>query len=39
MSTVLVLRRKRIRGRNLTSYLVTTPDGRLDGLVRRDEIE
>jgi Mg/Co/Ni transporter MgtE len=30
---------ERIRARNLTSYLVTTPDGRLVGLVRRDELE
>jgi Mg/Co/Ni transporter MgtE len=29
----------RMRSRNLTSYLVTTPDGRLVGLVRRDELE
>jgi Mg/Co/Ni transporter MgtE len=29
----------RMRARNLTSYLVTTPDGRLVGLVRRDEFE
>jgi CBS domain-containing protein len=28
-----------IRARNLTGYLVTTPDGRLVGLVRRDVIE
>jgi CBS domain-containing protein len=28
-----------IRARNLTSYLVTTPDGRLIGLVRRDDLE
>jgi CBS domain-containing protein len=27
---------ERIRERNLRSYLVTTPDGRLVGLVRRD---
>jgi Mg/Co/Ni transporter MgtE len=30
---------ERIRARNLTSYLVTTPDGRLVGLVRRDDLE
>jgi Mg/Co/Ni transporter MgtE len=30
---------ERMRARNLTSYLVTTPDGRLVGLVRRDELE
>jgi Mg/Co/Ni transporter MgtE len=30
---------ERIRARNLTSYLVSTPDGRLVGLVRRDDIE
>ncbi len=30
---------ERIRSRNLTSYLVTTPDGRLVGLVFRDELE
>ena len=30
---------ERIRSRNLTSYLVTTPDGRLVGLVRRSDIE
>ena len=30
---------ERMRSRNLTSYLVTTPDGRLVGLVRRDELE
>jgi Mg/Co/Ni transporter MgtE len=30
---------ERMRPRNLTSYLVTTPDGRLVGLVRRDELE
>ena len=30
---------ERRRPRNLTSYLVTTPDGRLVGLVRRDELE
>jgi Mg/Co/Ni transporter MgtE len=29
---------ERIHARNLTSYLVTTPDGRLIGLVRRDDI-
>jgi hypothetical protein len=28
-----------MRSRNLTGYLVTTPDGRLVGLVRRDELE
>jgi CBS domain-containing protein len=27
---------ERMRSRNLTSYLVTTPDGRLVGLVRRE---
>jgi CBS domain-containing protein len=30
---------ERIRSRNLNSYLVTTPDGRLVGLVRRGELE
>jgi hypothetical protein len=30
---------ERIRARNLTSYLVTTPDGRLIGLDRRDDLE
>jgi len=30
---------ERIRRRNLTSVLVTTPDGRLVGLVRRDDLE
>jgi Mg/Co/Ni transporter MgtE len=30
---------ERMRSRNLTSYVVTTPDGRLVGLVRRDELE
>ncbi len=30
---------ERMRQRNLTSYLVTTPDGRLVGLVRRNELE
>ena len=30
---------ERMRSRNLTSHLVTTPDGRLVGLVRRDELE
>jgi Mg/Co/Ni transporter MgtE len=30
---------ERMRRRNLTSYLVTTPDGRLVGLVRRAELE
>ena len=30
---------ERMRKRNLTSYLVTTPDGRLIGLVRRSEFE
>ena len=30
---------ERIHARNLTSYLVTTPDGRLVGLVRRDDLE
>jgi Mg/Co/Ni transporter MgtE len=30
---------ERMRERNLTSYLVTTPDGRLVGLVRRSEYE
>jgi CBS domain-containing protein len=30
---------ERIRARNLGSYLVTTPDGRLVGLVRRSELE
>lgn len=29
----------RMRERNLSSYLVTTPDGRLVGLVRRSELE
>jgi CBS domain-containing protein len=29
----------RMRSRNLTSYLVTTPDGRLVGLVRRGDLE
>jgi Mg/Co/Ni transporter MgtE len=31
--------RERIRARYLTGYLVTTPDGRLVGLVRRDDLE
>jgi Mg/Co/Ni transporter MgtE len=31
--------RERIRARDLTGYLVTTPDGRLVGLVRRDDLE
>jgi Mg/Co/Ni transporter MgtE len=30
---------ERMRPRNLTSYLVTTPDGRLVGIVCRDELE
>jgi CBS domain-containing protein len=30
---------ERIRARNLTSFLVTTPDGRLVGLVRRSDLE
>jgi Mg/Co/Ni transporter MgtE len=30
---------ERIRTRNLTSFLVTTPDGRLVGLVHRDDLE
>jgi CBS domain-containing protein len=30
---------ERIHARGLTSYLVTTPDGRLVGLVRRDDLE
>lgn len=30
---------ERIQARNLSSYLVTTPDGRLVGLVRREELE
>jgi len=30
---------ERLRTRKLTSTLVTTPDGRLVGLVRRDELE
>ena len=30
---------ERMRERDLTSYLVTTPDGRLVGLVRRSELE
>jgi CBS domain-containing protein len=30
---------ERMRPRNLSSYLVTTPDGRLVGLVRRHELE
>jgi Mg/Co/Ni transporter MgtE len=30
---------ERMRTRNLTSFLVTTPDGRLVGLVRRAELE
>jgi CBS domain-containing protein len=30
---------ERMRERNLTSSLVTTPDGRLVGLVRRSEVE
>ena len=30
---------ERIRARRLSSYLVTTPDGRLVGLVRRDDLE
>jgi CBS domain-containing protein len=29
---------ERIRARNLTSYVVTTPDGRLVGLVRLDDL-
>jgi CBS domain-containing protein len=28
-----------MRERNLASLLVTTPDGRLIGLVRRDDLE
>jgi CBS domain-containing protein len=30
---------ERIRARNLTSFLVTTPDGRLVGLIRRSDLE
>jgi CBS domain-containing protein len=30
---------ERIRARNLTSFLVTTPDGRLIGLVLRSDLE
>ena len=30
---------ERMRTRNVTSYVVTTPDGQLVGLVRRDELE
>ncbi|HYY65465.1 MAG TPA: CBS domain-containing protein [Gaiellaceae bacterium] len=30
---------ERMRTRELTSYVVTTPDGRLVGLVRRDDLE
>jgi Mg/Co/Ni transporter MgtE len=30
---------ERIRARNLSSYLVTTPDGRLVGLVLRNDLE
>jgi CBS domain-containing protein len=30
---------ERMRDRNVQSYVVTTPDGRLVGLVRRNEIE
>jgi Mg/Co/Ni transporter MgtE len=30
---------ERMRARNLSSYLVTTPDGRLVGLVRTDDLE
>ena len=30
---------ERIRARDLTSFLVTTPDGRLVGLVRRSDLE
>jgi CBS domain-containing protein len=30
---------ERMRGRKVNSYLVTTSDGRLVGLVRRDELE
>ena len=30
---------ERMRERNLASLLVTTPDGRLVGLVRRDDLE
>jgi CBS domain-containing protein len=30
---------QRMRDRNVQSYVVTTPDGRLVGLVRRNEIE
>jgi Mg/Co/Ni transporter MgtE len=30
---------ERMHARDLTSYLVTTPDGRLVGLVRRDDLE
>jgi CBS domain-containing protein len=30
---------ERMRERNLTSYLVSTPDGRLVGLVQRSELE
>jgi Mg/Co/Ni transporter MgtE len=30
---------ERIRARNLSSYVVTTPDGRLVGLVRREDLE
>jgi CBS domain-containing protein len=30
---------ERMRSRNVTSFLVTSPDGRLVGLVRRDDLE
>jgi CBS domain-containing protein len=30
---------KRMHARKLTSYVVTTPDGRLVGLIRRNELE
>jgi CBS domain-containing protein len=30
---------ERMQSRNLTSYLVTTPDGRLVGLVRRSDLD
>src|SRR5262249_26346965 len=30
---------ERMNARNLTSYLVTTPDGRLVGLVRREDLD
>jgi hypothetical protein len=29
---------ERMHARKLTSYVVTTPDGRLVGLIRRDEL-